>query len=292
MGFYGGLPKRVKVFNMDELDRKAFRRMDNQMIWINGKFSDDPLQISVFDKVILGMSVFTSILVDHGRPIWLRDHLRRLNAHARVMRLKLGFTLEELEEICTELIHRSPEISCGFGALRLELTAGVGARGLDYPPEGTLFMTYSTAADPRAAMEVKILCHPRYRRNADDPLSRIKSGSYGLAALAKQEARLDGFDDVMFLNHHHHVTCASSANILVMADGRYYTPSLKDGVMDGMMRAHVMRELKAEERTLTLQEVKSCDHVWLINSFGIRAVKQIDDVEMLPKSLSKFIGVL
>lgn len=248
------------------------------MIWIDGQFVDNEYQISVFDKLNLGMSVFTSILVEQGKPVRLKNHISRLARHAKVISLSLQRSEQELQEIALELVKRTPNLNDKFGAIRIQLSGGVGARGLDYPAHSRLFMSYTGSLDPRYAGNVKILCHPTYRRNAEDPLSTIKSGNYGLAALAKLEAKAAGFDDVIFLNHKGNVTCASTANIFIQHAGQYYTPPLSDGVMDGVMREHLVSELEVKELSLKLEQLESADYIWLTNSFGIRSVKQVNGI--------------
>ncbi len=246
------------------------------MIWINGQFTENDFALSVFDKLNLGMSVFTTILANKKKLIWAEDHIERLFRHASVLDLEVPFSIQDISSAGQELLSKT---AWDFSALRIQVTAGIGARGLEYPEKPTVFITCNEAANPANASSVSMIVEKKYRRNETDPLSRIKSGNYGTSALFRKQAKEQGYDDVIFLNFRDKVTCASSSNVILEKGGRFMTPPLEDGVMDGITRAKIMDQYDAQTISLTLEDLEQADFIWLANSFAIRPVLRVDNIE-------------
>lgn len=91
------------------------------------------------------------------------------------------------------------------------------------------------------------------------------------------EARADGFDDVIFRNEKGEVTEGAVSNIFIRQSGRLFTPPLTCGVLPGVFRHHLLETCAtAEERTITMPDLKAADAVFLCNSVrGLRAVKSL-----------------
>ena len=75
-------------------------------------------------------------------------------------------------------------------------------------------------------------------------------------------ARERGFDEVLFLNEAGHITEGAITNFFFERNGTLFTPPSADGVLPGVLRAH----LHPEERSLTLAELLPTDHLYLGNS--------------------------
>ena len=62
------------------------------------------------------------------------------------------------------------------------------------------------------------------------------------------------------------MTEGSFTNLFVERDGALLTPPLASGLLPGTLRAELIAEGKAEERVLTLADLKSAEAIWLGNS--------------------------
>jgi para-aminobenzoate synthetase/4-amino-4-deoxychorismate lyase len=100
-----------------------------------------------------------------------------------------------------------------------------------------------------------------------------------------QQARADGFDEILFLNEKEEVTEGAISNIFVQQGDRLLTPPLSSGVLPGTYRRHLLETNRtAEEQLLTLQDLESADAVFLCNSVrGMYQVKLADNFETLPE---------
>ena len=73
-------------------------------------------------------------------------------------------------------------------------------------------------------------------------------------------------DDVLLWNERGELTEASSSNIVLELDGELVTPPNSSGLLSGTLRESLLQNGRISERTLTLDDLKRCDQIFLINS--------------------------
>jgi branched-chain amino acid aminotransferase len=250
------------------------------MIWMNGQFYEDPHQISVFDKINLGMTVFTTMLA-HKKPtgnVMLhngRAHYARLVRHATAIGLKVPFTENIILDASGQLVKKA---GGDFFAIRIQLTAGEGARGLETPDKPTVFITVSAVPNPEDAKPARVKIEREIILCAADPMNRIKS-NYALRSVARRKATAEGFDDVLIMNDMNAITSSSVGNVILKLEGVYKTPPLKDGVIDGVRRATLLKAMEIRESSISSTDFMYCDAAWIVNSLGIRPIILIDDAQ-------------
>mgnify|MGYP002543270894 CR=1 FL=1 len=81
-----------------------------------------------------------------------------------------------------------------------------------------------------------------------------------------REARENGFHEVLFLNEKGEVTEGSISNIFIQKGGNWLTPPIRCGLLPGIWRAKAVRELKAEERILRMEDIFSAEKILMGNS--------------------------
>ena len=87
------------------------------------------------------------------------------------------------------------------------------------------------------------------------------------SALAK--GRESGLFDVVFCNRNGEVTEGCISNLFILKDGCYYTPALSSGLLDGVMRRHLLDSgcnSPVFEKILSKEEVLDADRVFVCNS--------------------------
>lgn len=253
------------------------------MIWINGTYTENECSLSVFDKSNLGMSVFTTALARGDKIENWKDHLERVRKHAELMKLDCPYSDLQLTQVAQDLLSRENFL---FSAVRIQISAGYGARGIEYPEKATVIVTCTKSGNPDEVLPVAVWLETEYRRNETDPTSRIKSGNYGASALIREQAKQRGYDDVIFLNTKGQVTCASTSNLILEINGGLITPPLEDGVMDGIARAGLIKSYYVSEQSVSEQDLMAAEYIWLINSFGKRPVLKISEVLKETKQLA------
>jgi para-aminobenzoate synthetase / 4-amino-4-deoxychorismate lyase len=126
------------------------------------------------------------------------------------------------------------------------------------------------------------------RTSSNDVFMRHKTTQRELYDSAYAKARASGFDEVIFQNERGEITEGAITNIFIKKSGKLLTPPLTCGVLAGVYRRHLLEtDATAEERVLTVEDLKTADAVFLCNSVrGLREVKSIS-FEALPITCSK-----
>jgi len=75
-----------------------------------------------------------------------------------------------------------------------------------------------------------------------------------------------GYADCVFLNEKGEITEGAITNLFIEKNGKILTPPLSSGLLPGIMRAFLIRSLKAKEQTLRLKDLRSADRVFICNS--------------------------
>jgi para-aminobenzoate synthetase/4-amino-4-deoxychorismate lyase len=89
-----------------------------------------------------------------------------------------------------------------------------------------------------------------------------------------KNALSEGFDEVIFLNEKSEMTEGAITNIFVRKNGKYYTPPLSGGLLNGIWRKQQIKLLNAAETIISLNDLSNAEEVIIGNSVrgGIKAV--------------------
>lgn len=260
---------------------------DLPIIHVNGQMlPKSKAMVSVYDHGLLyGDGIFEGIRVYQGKIFKCKQHMDRLYHCADQIRLKIPVSRERMVEIQRECIKAN---NATDGYIRLVVTRGFGTLGLDprrCPSAGVICIMDQIRLFPKeayeAGMRVIVARRPKTPIACLDP--RIKSLNYLNNILAKCEAIDFGCDEVIMLNLNGEVTEGSGDNIFIVKDGQIYTPPSDAGILEGVTRGFVMRELapmfgyNCTQKTLKLQDVLTADEVFLTGTAAeIIGVTQID----------------
>lgn len=250
------------------------------MILVNGTFYEgNKAEIDISDRGLMLADGVFDIMPVLGGEVFMKDgHLDRLEASLAI----LGFSIPRarIEADLGTMAQRAPD---GYGLIRLTVTRGGGSRGLLPPigPKPTVIVALHPY-DPATVFEPTTLATSTIRRNAQSPISRIKSLAYLDAILALREAGERGARDALMLNGAGNVACTTQSNVFAIRGNELITPPVEDGVLEGVTRGLVLAMagqmgLSAAVRSLSLEDLKSADGVFLTNSSRfIRPVSRID----------------
>jgi para-aminobenzoate synthetase/4-amino-4-deoxychorismate lyase len=82
---------------------------------------------------------------------------------------------------------------------------------------------------------------------------------------AAQASRAD-CDDVLLWNERGEITEACIANVVVQLDGKLLTPPVECGLLPGTFRAHLLDQGKVREEIITVDTLKQCTRIYVVNS--------------------------
>lgn len=241
--------------------------------------------VSVYDHGLLyGDGCFEGIRAYGGRILKLKSHIARMYESASLIRLNPAFDVDEIEDAIRETLVAN-ELEDAY--IRLIFTRGVGTLGLHpfrCPTPGTIVIADKIQLYPEElyeqGMKVIVAERPRIPIPCLDP--RIKSLNYLNNILAKIEAIDAGVFEAIMLNLDGEVAECTGDNIFVIKDGRITTPSTTTGILHGVTRRFVMREIapacghRVEESVFPLEDLLDADEVFLTGTaaevIGVTAV--------------------
>ena len=73
-------------------------------------------------------------------------------------------------------------------------------------------------------------------------------------------------DDVILYNQDGEITESTISNIIVEINGNKYTPPVSSGLLAGTYRGHLLESGEISEKIITIDQLKSADKIYLINS--------------------------
>jgi branched-chain amino acid aminotransferase len=120
----------------------------------------------------------------------------------------------------------------------------------------------------KGAGPTRILVEERYSRAAAGGLGEAKTAAnYAASLLAAEEAKAQGFDQVLWLDakEHRFVEEVGTMNIFFVIDGVLITPPLGGTILDGITRRSVLElanewNIPVEERRISMEEVREASH--------------------------------
>jgi branched-chain amino acid aminotransferase len=243
------------------------------IIYLNGEFvPKEEAKVSVFDHGLLyGDGVFEGVRSYNGRVFRLYEHLQRLYDSAKVIRLTIPLSLEEMKEKILETLRRN---NLRDAYIRAVVTRGVGDLGLDpdkCSKEGFVFIITDKIVlydDEYYKNGLNVITVPT-RRNVPEALNpRIKSLNYLNNIMAKIEAKNSNVIEAIMLNSDGYVVECTGDNIFIIKNEVIYTPPTYIGALEGITRDAVIElarnmGLKVEERIFNRYEVFVADECFL-----------------------------
>jgi branched-chain amino acid aminotransferase len=234
-----------------------------QTIWFNGKLVPwEKATVHVLTHALhYGSSVFEGIRAyetPKGVAIFrLTDHTRRLFESARIYRIELPFSEEQISAACKTVIAVNGLSKGAY--LRPLAFRGYGEIGVtpkvDPPIEVAIaaieWGAYLGAEGLENGVDVCVSSWQRVAPNTIPAMAKA-GGNYLSSQLIGLEARRLGFAEGIGLGPDGLVSEGAGENLFLVRDGVIYTPSLACSILGGLTRDTVMR--LARERGLEIRE--------------------------------------
>jgi branched-chain amino acid aminotransferase len=214
----------------------------------------------------------------------LDDHLRRLADSARLCRLTLPHTAQELHRAVVELLTANAYRQDAY--LRPWAFPGGIIREQMVPADALCEVIvdswpFRSALDTERGCRAAVSSWLRVGESSMPPRAKAFS-NYHNGRLAMMEARENGHDWPVMLNERHKVSEGAGACLALVRDGVVATPSLSSGVLPGITRDTALVLLRAlgvpvEEREVDRSELYLADEIFFMGTaWEILPVTAID----------------
>ena len=263
-------------------------------VWMDGKLvAWENANIHVMSHVIhYGSGAFEGARVykhPKGPAMFrMRDHTRRLIESAKMLRMEIPYTADEIDAAIRETVKANKLESCYVRPLVYRGLGRAGVNPLDN--EVNMFIAvwpWGKYLGEAALTEGVDVCVSSFRRMAPDthlPMGKIV-GNYVNSQFAKMEAVLGGFAEGILLDNTGNLSEGSGENLFVVRDNRIYTPMYGNTVLGGITRNCVIvlaRELGYEvvEQTIPREFLYIADEAFFSGTAA--EVTPIRSVDRLP----------
>ncbi|RZI83693.1 MAG: branched-chain amino acid transaminase [Rubrivivax sp.] len=272
--------------SMDDRDGKIW--MDGQMVeWRDAK-------IHVLTHTLhYGCGVFEGVRAyntTQGPAIFrIREHTERLFNSAKILRMKIPFTFDEVVKAQLDVVRENKLESCYLRPL-----AWLGSEKMGVSPKGAK-VHLMVAAWPWGAylgedglkrgIRVKTSSFTRHHVNITMTQAKAVS-NYTNSILANLEATDDGYDEALLLDSNGFVSEGAGENIFVIREGKLYTPDLSAGALNGITRNTIFAicqdlGLEIREKRITRDEVYICDEAFFTGTAAeVTPIRELDRIEI------------
>jgi len=260
---------------------------------MNGKMVKwDEANIHVLSHVVhYGSSVFEGIRAyktPTGTAVFrLRDHTVRLFNSAKIYRMNIGYTMDEIDEAIFSLIGANKLDEC---YVRPVVYRGYGNLGVD-PSDCPIDVCLATwpwgkYLGPEALENGVSVCFSSWNRMAPNTLPAMaKCGAnYMNSQLIKLEAISHGYVEGIALDVMGHVSEGSGENIFLVRNGALVTPTFAASILPGITRRTVIKlasdmGIKVIEQNVPREALYLADEVFFTGSAAeITPISKIDDI--------------
>jgi branched-chain amino acid aminotransferase len=214
----------------------------------------------------------------------LDRHCQRLSQSARFLHFDLSAT--QIQQTIVEFVQKNqPQTSFYIRPFIYTSDLGITPRLHDIEKD---FLIYGIELGDYLSPDGVSCRFSSWYRQEDRslPLRGKISGAYITSSLAKTEAVESGFDESILLNTQGKISEASGMNIFVVRNGRIFTPSVDQDILEGITRdsiVQVARDLGYEvvERPVDKSELLIADEVFLSGTAAkVTPVKRVENYQL------------
>ena len=264
---------------------------EGMVTYLDGKWVDDEnAVVSVRSRALnYGMGCFGGIrgyLADDGKEVYvfrLQAHVQRLADSAKILYLTMPASVEETGKILVDLLRRNEVHHDVYMRPLLLHNSNELAPVLD--ESSSSFIAFCMPLKRYIDKDSISVCISSWRRVRDNAIpSRTKpTGAYLNSALARREAKDNGFDEAIFLTEEGKVSEGSAEHIFIVRGGTLVSPPSTADNLDGITRRSIIamaREdlgLSFEERAIGRSELYVSEEMFLCGTGAqITPVSSVD----------------
>ena len=217
-----------------------------EKIWRNGQLIPwEQANIHVMSHVVhYGSSVFEGIRC-YGQPTGaavfrLPEHMQRLIDSAKIYRMKLPYSLDELCAAVVDVIENNGVAPCYIRPIALRGYGEIGVNPVGSPID--VFIANFPWGKYVAGHGGADVCISSWNRLAPNTMPALaKAGAnYMNSQLIRMEADINGYAEGIALDVNGLVSEGSGENIFVVRNGVLYTPPLSNSALSGITRDSVL----------------------------------------------------
>jgi branched-chain amino acid aminotransferase len=264
-------------------------------IWMDGELVDwRDAKIHVLSHTLhYGCGAFEGVRAYetvNGTAIFrLQEHTERLFNSAKILRMKIPFTQDEVNEVQRTVV-RANNLKSGY----IRPLTWIGSQKLGVSPKGNrihlmvaawTWGAYLGEDGMKRGIRVKTSSFTRHHVNITMTQAKAVS-NYTNSILANMEALDDGYDEALLLDASGFVSEGAGENLFIIKGGVIYTPDLSAGALNGITRNtvfHIAKDLGLEivQKRITRDEIYIADEAFFTGTAAeVTPIRELDRIEI------------
>ena len=259
-------------------------------IWLDGEWLPwRDAKVHVLTHTLhYGLGVFEGVRAYHcsqGAAIFrLSEHTDRLFRSAHIMKMKMPFDKETINQAQLEAVSRNHLFSAYLRPMCFYGSEGMGLRA-DTLKTHVMIAAWewgSYLGEDNMTNGIRIRTSSYTRNHVNSVMCKAKAnGNYVNSILALQEALECGCDEALLLDHEGYVAEGSGENIFIVRNGVLYTPDLTSA-LEGITRETILilaedSGLKIIEKRITRDEVYVADEAFFTGTAAeVTPIRELD----------------
>jgi branched-chain amino acid aminotransferase len=273
-----------------------FSKLNGKIYFKNKFINNQNANIHVLSHSLhFATAIFEGIGVYKGKPLFLKEHLKRLYNSANLMKLNIDKSIQQLENISRKLV-KINNIKNGY------IRPIIFRSSHSMSPETKSCKTvvciasweWSKLFSKAKGISLNLSKYPRLN-NKIYPIEAKSSGSYQTSVISRIDSYKKKFDDCLMLDLKKNIAESSACNIFWIKKNVIYTPS-EHSILNGITRKSVIKickkfKIKVKVGNYKINHIIKAENVFLTGTAAeIQTVRRVNRTKF-PKdnNLLKFI---
>ena len=264
-------------------------------IWMDGEFVDwREAKVHILTHTLhYGVGVFEGIRAystDRGPAIFrLNRHMQRLLQSAKIMGMKIPYSLETIKQVAIDIIPMNKLDSAYLRPMAYYGSEAMGlhAKGLKVHLSMAAWEWGVYLGQEALEQGIRVKTSSYSRHHVNSTMTKAKTnGHYTNSIMALQEAENAGYDEALMLDTNGYVAEGSGENIFIVRGGKVYTPSLTSA-LEGITRDSIIELFSSDmgmeviEKQITRDEIYTADEAFFTGTAAeVTPIRELDDREV------------
>jgi len=261
----------------------------SKYVWFDGKYVlTEKAKVPITTHAIhYGTSIFEGIRAYwNGENLYvfrLDEHVKRFRRSGQFYNIPLNFSDVEITDAIIGICRKNKiKKSCYIRPFYFVGDYGINLHVTEKAPTNVAIITFPFGdLFNKNGITAGVVSWRKFSDASTPPQAKM-GGNYLNSIIATQEAKRNGVDEAILLDHNGNVSEAPGENIFIVREGRLATPSLASSVLEGITRDAIIKiarglDIDVVERDIARSELNMSDEIFLTGTAAeITPVIEID----------------
>ena len=247
----------------------------SKYVWFDGKFVTlDKANVPITTHAIhYGTSVFEGIRAYwNGKNLFvfrLDDHVKRFRRSGQFYNISLNFSDKIISNAIIEICKKNKiKKSCYIRPFYFVGDYGINLHVTEKAPTNVAIFTFPFGnLFNKNGITAGVVSWRKFSDMSTPPQAKM-GGNYLNSIIATQEAKRNGFDEAILLDHNGNVSEAPGENIFIVREGQLITPPLSSSALNGITRDAIIKiakdfDIDVTETEIARSELTISDEIFL-----------------------------